>query len=641
MATIPYNTNATVDTGPGGAALQPNPTGPTSPPNSPVVPTPVVNSNPATNQANQAQQVVNNPPSALTAEQTRYDFLDSAGRAVNFVGSGANANAYASAHGWRPVGSNTPPVNTPPQTPPQPLNTPEHQIMNPGQTQYYSNADGSVVSLPTTPDGQPPAGYSTVPPQNRPTTDSFSSSDGSNYMQFNDGTYGKFNPTTGTFQTINQGAFSAQKQIFNDTKRLNDLKNGIYSTEQQQQIDAITAQYTDLINRQTTANANATGGQTIAQNMYGMGNSISGQGEITQVINDGIRKITAIQADMTMALSKMKQGFLSDDMDAVKAGWDVYNSSQATVQKELDRLQEKTLAAQTRMDNFMITNATNLNNKYSDLNGDNIITPNDTQQQINDKLKTSTIWQNAQLKNNANTTSAIAKADSQTLNLSQSEIETMAEQVEQMGVSVLSGYGRGDSPNRRAIMEQVAKDISSGKSNPLGLNAIELKFASNVGTQNVLKYLGSLTGQNGQPGNLDELISASNSIDRTQFKPFNQALYYALENSGDPNISRFATAAVEVADQVAKVLQGGTGSATSDLKLKQGIDLFNAAKTKEQMIATVTEMKKLLQNRKDSLIGNNQFLQEYSSHPTVQGGSSLGGGTNTSGGGATFGWNGE
>lgn len=144
----------------------------------------------------------------------------------------------------------------------------------------------------------------------------------------------------------------------------------------------------------------------------------------------------------------------------------------------------------------------------------------------------------------------------------------------------------------------------------------DYKFANNKTTQDTLNYLGSLVGSddgsgNITGGNLDDLVTLSNGITRTSFPAINDIAAWTRYSTGDPNIAAFQATATEVADQVAKILQGGGGGGTSDAKLQQAANLFNTGFTKDQLIATVNALKPLLANRAKSMIGDNAYLSDY------------------------------
>lgn len=140
----------------------------------------------------------------------------------------------------------------------------------------------------------------------------------------------------------------------------------------------------------------------------------------------------------------------------------------------------------------------------------------------------------------------------------------------------------------------------------------DYKFATNPQTQNTLKHLNSLTGPDNKSGNLEELIKISDSINRTEFPSLNDAASWARLETGDPQMAAFHATAIEVADQVAKILQGGGGNQTSDMKMKQSLEIFDKRFTKEQVRAISTTMRNLLANRKNNMIGSNRYLmQQY------------------------------
>lgn len=143
------------------------------------------------------------------------------------------------------------------------------------------------------------------------------------------------------------------------------------------------------------------------------------------------------------------------------------------------------------------------------------------------------------------------------------------------------------------------------------------KYAIRPQTQDTLNFLGSLVGSDDGTGNLtggnmDELVSLSNGITRTTFPALNDAAAWARYSTGDPKIAEFQAVATEVADQVAKILQGGgTGAGTSDAKLQQAVNLFNTSFTKSQLTGVVNALKPLLTNRAKNMVKDNPYLSTY------------------------------
>lgn len=143
------------------------------------------------------------------------------------------------------------------------------------------------------------------------------------------------------------------------------------------------------------------------------------------------------------------------------------------------------------------------------------------------------------------------------------------------------------------------------------------KFANNPTTQNTLNYLGSLIGTsdgsgNFTGGNLQELVTQSNALGRTQFPALNNVAAWARLATGNPAIAAYQATATEVADQIAKILQGGNGSGgTSDAKLQQAANLFATGFSADQIKGVVGALQPLLVNRGTSMIKNNPYLSDY------------------------------
>lgn len=151
----------------------------------------------------------------------------------------------------------------------------------------------------------------------------------------------------------------------------------------------------------------------------------------------------------------------------------------------------------------------------------------------------------------------------------------------------------------------------------------DYKYATNKSTQDTLKYLNSLTGADNKGGNLADLVQQSNAITRTQFPGLNDTAAWARLEAGDPAMAAYHTTVTEVADQVAKILQGSGG--TSDAKMKQANELFRTGYNKQQVQAVASDLRGLLANRKTEMIGDNRYLKKWAA-------ANLGGGAPAPGG---------
>jgi hypothetical protein len=177
-------------------------------------------------------------------------------------------------------------TTTPTVTAPQVEKTAEQaqldEINHPGQEQQYSTTTGQQEWVePGTP------GYTTVNP-NQVGKSYVSEADagtGTTIRQLPDGSYVRWNSTSDSYAgAATAGQFNLAKAAQNAQKQLQDLKNGILNPLQRSQVDGINAQLAKDIAKMELYNANVTGANTIAQNMYGMGTNAIGQGVITKTI---------------------------------------------------------------------------------------------------------------------------------------------------------------------------------------------------------------------------------------------------------------------------------------------------------------------------------------------------------------------
>lgn len=182
----------------------------------------------------------------------------------------------------------------------------------------------------------------------------------------------------------------------------------------------------------------------------------------------------------------------------------------------------------------------------------------------------------------------------------------------------LSKRSTGDSPYNDVLNAADAYSMATtGKHFDIAQAGRDYKFANNAATQNTLNYFKSLVGTadgngNLSGGNLDELKSASDAVTRTSFPALNDAAAWARETAGDPTISNYQVVVTEVADQIAKILQGGgTGSGTSDAKLQQAQNMFNSGFSKDQINGIISTVEPLLVNRAKAMVGDNPYLSDY------------------------------
>lgn len=237
------------------------------------------------------------------------------------------------------------------------------------------------------------------------------------------------------------------------------------------------------------------------------------------------------------------------------------------------------------------------------------------------------------------------------------ETQGLAQQLAtgQIAPSELSKRATGTSPYNSILSAADAYSMATtGKHFSIAQAQRDYQFASNVTTQNTLNYLGSLVGTNDGSGNLvggnlDALIQQSNerlqssntsAFGGTKTNSFgsnqgqslpalNDISQWTKLEAGNPQIAAYYTTLTEVSDQVAKILQGGTGG-TSDAKLQQAQSLFDKGFTPAQITAVAGSLKTLLANRAKSMVGDNPYLSDYATNlgvtnsPDATGGSRTG-----------------
>jgi hypothetical protein len=221
--------------------------------------------------------------------------------------------------------------------------TPEQQIADTPDSgnQWYYDSQGNKIQAPV---GQTPTGYSSTNPTIAPTTAVVSTavdSVGNTYTQYADGTYGKTN-ALGVYQGVaQQSDFTNAQQGQSLLNSINQVANGTYplTANQQAQVSGIQAQFQALIATQETANENLTGATTVAENLYGMGSSLTGLGEIKGTVDSGIAKIADLNSKMNSAIATMESGFQTDDMNMLKSAYDIYSTAVKDKQTEIDNLQ--------------------------------------------------------------------------------------------------------------------------------------------------------------------------------------------------------------------------------------------------------------------------------------------------------------
>lgn len=105
--------------------------------------------------------------------------------------------------------------------------------------------------------------------------------------------------------------------------------------------------------------------------------------------------------------------------------------------------------------------------------------------------------------------------------------------------------------------------------------------------------------------NIDVIKGISKEWNRTDFPAINSADFFRRKQTGDKTVVRLDAALTEISDQIAKIFQGGgSGNATSDVKLRQAQELLNKTFSPDQLSAVLDTLKELMENRVKALTTN-------------------------------------
>lgn len=232
-----------------------------------------------------------------------------------------------------------------PITPPK---TAEDQILNTpdqGNQFIYNNQTGERTQAPVA--TAIPTGYSATDYKNASSVESVMDTQGNTIKKFADGTYARYDAKGDYTGTTTSQDYNTTKGVSDIGTKLDQLANGTFplSATEQAAIDSIKATYAKVIKDQETANANYTGGMTIAQNLYGMGNTMTGQGQIQKTIDDGISLIADLNSKMNADISKMTMDMKHEDYSELSDTYNRYVKNQEDRQAEIARIETATRQA--------------------------------------------------------------------------------------------------------------------------------------------------------------------------------------------------------------------------------------------------------------------------------------------------------
>lgn len=231
-----------------------------------------------------------------------------------------------------------------------PSTTPEQQIADTADAgmKFAYASDGTRTQIPLS-DTATRYGMSdtnpTVAPV-KPVLDTAELSSGTQVKKFNDNTYGLYDQSGKYIGNATESQYNNAKNSQSVLDKINLAINGNYplKANQQAQIDAVKSIYSNLVKEQEIANANLTGGMTVAQNLYGMGNTAIAMGAIKTTVDQGIAKINDIQSKMASDVAKMTNAFQSENLEELKTAYTSFSANQKALQDNIDKIHDDTAA---------------------------------------------------------------------------------------------------------------------------------------------------------------------------------------------------------------------------------------------------------------------------------------------------------
>lgn len=160
---------------------------------------------------------------------------------------------------------------------------------------------------------------------------------------------------------------------------------------------------------------------------------------------------------------------------------------------------------------------------------------------------------------------------------------------------------RGSTPEFIAQTLKAAHDLSGGKYNA---QSAEAQFSVAKSPANVA-FFGSAKSLTDKGGTLDQLNDAAKDIPGGKIPAFNSIADWEKAATGSGPIAKYASIALGVADDYAKVMGGGSGSDTSRM---QALNLVGAKLSPEGRTGSIAGIRGTVGSQLNSRIGNNRVL---------------------------------
>lgn len=610
--------------------------------NSPVPkPTSVVGPGPAIKTANNIQSTVNNQNTANTAAQQQLysasnGFVTPYGLSQGAKPVNPGDPAFAATSGTQNTNTGTGTSQGTNTTVTPPVQTAEDKIANApdaGMQEAYDLKTGQRSDQPI--GAIDTSKYSTQNPLTRTDVNaSVSDTNGVQYKQFSDGTYARIDES-GNYSLATASSFAAAQAAAGVQSKIQAIQNGTFQLppNQQAQLDGLSAKYAGLIQQQATENANTTGTTTLAENLYGMGNNLVGQGVITKTVNDGLQKIQQLQFELANGLAVMTDAFQKEDLAQLNTTYNSYENNQKALQTEIDKqvayIQSETDKQQAVIDNKNMNYALQQAAKY----GDAGILPTDTPQEVDaKKQKNSAVYQ--------------YELGTKSGAVDQNVIDGMLASYNKTG-AIPTFYGASGLPYKKAFWAAIGGNTSLVDNAATNKAAITAASKALDNQQN--QYAANQTSVSKIKNSIVIAQNLMNTLGKTGSPFLNKPLQWVQDQlQGNSSYSGLNIALSTVATEYGKIMSGASASIggtpasiASDTQNKLNIAMTNGQI--DSVMSTIqNDINGALSAQKDTIGSLTQDVKDIgsSSSTTAAGGSKT---TSTSSSNTTapagFGWN--
>ena len=158
-------------------------------------------------------------------------------------------------------------------------------------------------------------------------------------------------------------------------------------------------------------------------------------------------------------------------------------------------------------------------------------------------------------------------------------------------LSLVGGFGPAGQALKRMVLTNLA-----GRGDNLQEMEGEYQLAKSPGFQQNIRYMDQVTNS------LPRLMNAANQLGNTSMKAINSLVNAGKNQFNNVDLKAFTTDVTFVADEVGKILQGGgSGSGTSDAKLRQAQQVFSTSDSPAAIATAAKEVQYLIGTRRQAL----------------------------------------